>query len=494
MKLAQSTCPQRRRRGLAMLLAMMALVICTILTAGFLAAQGTSMGIARNERDGERARAAAFSGLDLALNQIRNLPTWRSTMSHGLWLNNYAIGNGAATVYVHAADGSGSYLTDLTQPVIVVSTGQSNGRSFTTMARIGPTGAGTIFYDGNFITGAITLGNGSYSGATVPAPSLDSYDSNATAPSFARPYTAGTFGSNGRIATNTENAANVQLLNNASIYGRVTLGSNASLAITASGTARSPDVIDKQSALRTLPTVIFPNTAGLTNRGSINRSSGTQTISASGYYSSATLSGGTVLVFMNGTIYVTGNLTINSAGYLWLAGDVNLVVDGNVTINGRITLNSTSSRLRICSKGTININSTQLPTWQDPTQFMIYGSPTCTQVNISGATNLVGSIIAPSAAVTMQASNSSSIGTTSPQMFGGIIANTLTMRDCSVLHFDEQLRSYDEHNVRGGSAPNGSADYYVQNLGPSTVSASNAAANTTLLTSQIQTENCGPGN
>ncbi len=38
-----------RRRGVALLLVMIGLVVCTLLTAGFLSSQGTAIGIARNE-------------------------------------------------------------------------------------------------------------------------------------------------------------------------------------------------------------------------------------------------------------------------------------------------------------------------------------------------------------------------------------------------------------------------------------------------------------
>ena len=52
--------PARRRcRGMALLLVMIGMIVCSILTAGFLSTQGTSLGIARNERDAYLKECAA---------------------------------------------------------------------------------------------------------------------------------------------------------------------------------------------------------------------------------------------------------------------------------------------------------------------------------------------------------------------------------------------------------------------------------------------------
>src|SRR3982751_1713287 len=96
--------PPRSRRAMALLLVMIGMVVCTILTAGFLASQGTSIGIARNERDSAKCRGIAQTGIDMSYWLIRNKSDWRETMSPGTWLNNAAVGEGA--VSVSAADGA----------------------------------------------------------------------------------------------------------------------------------------------------------------------------------------------------------------------------------------------------------------------------------------------------------------------------------------------------------------------------------------------------
>src|SRR4051812_29004212 len=109
------------RRGVALLLVMVGLVVCTLLTAGFLSTQGTSIAIARNERDAEQSRMLAQAGLDLCFAQIKALdnarttadqPGWREKMSPGAWLSNYSIGQGTVTVNAHSAGSTDSFTAD----------------------------------------------------------------------------------------------------------------------------------------------------------------------------------------------------------------------------------------------------------------------------------------------------------------------------------------------------------------------------------------------
>src|ERR1044071_7832729 len=90
--------PKNHPRGIALLLVMVCLVVCSILTAGFLSSQGTSIGIARNERDAEKARGVAQSGIELCYWLIKNRTDWRTAMSPGTWLSNFAIGEGTVTL------------------------------------------------------------------------------------------------------------------------------------------------------------------------------------------------------------------------------------------------------------------------------------------------------------------------------------------------------------------------------------------------------------
>ncbi|HVT81769.1 MAG TPA: hypothetical protein VHM90_14080, partial [Phycisphaerae bacterium] len=145
----------RKRRGMALLLVMVGMIVCTILTAGFLSTQGTSIGIARNERDAAKSRAIAQTGIDMCYWLIKNRADWRTNMSPGPWLTNTAIGDGTVSVNVADGDSTGSFSDDNTQSVILSSTGTFDSRSLTLTASIKPTGGGTVFSAGNFIPGNI---------------------------------------------------------------------------------------------------------------------------------------------------------------------------------------------------------------------------------------------------------------------------------------------------------------------------------------------------
>src|ERR1041384_5080051 len=113
----------RRRRGAALLLVMIAMIVCSILPAGFLATQGTSIGISRNERDASKCRALAQAGIDLCYWLARKKYHWREPMSPGTWLNTLPLGDGAVTVSAADADGTNNFADDPTQAVNLTSTG-----------------------------------------------------------------------------------------------------------------------------------------------------------------------------------------------------------------------------------------------------------------------------------------------------------------------------------------------------------------------------------
>jgi len=150
---------KRRRRGMALLLVMIGMVVCTILTAGFLSSQGTSIGIARNERDAARAHAISQTGVDMCYWLIRNKSDWRETMTPGKWLTNVPVGEGTVTVNVADNDGTNNFADDPSQGVTITSTGTCDSRNFVLTATIRPTGGGTVYRNGCYVGGAITVGN-----------------------------------------------------------------------------------------------------------------------------------------------------------------------------------------------------------------------------------------------------------------------------------------------------------------------------------------------
>ena len=87
-----------RRRGVALLLALMAVAIAATLAASFIGAQSTTIGITRNVQDHAKARHVAESGLELAIAHIRSNSTWRTDHPNGTWVTDESFGPGTFTI------------------------------------------------------------------------------------------------------------------------------------------------------------------------------------------------------------------------------------------------------------------------------------------------------------------------------------------------------------------------------------------------------------
>jgi biotin carboxyl carrier protein len=513
---------------MALLLVMIGMVVCTILTAGFLATQGTSIGIARNERDAAKSRALAQTGIDMCYWLIRNRADWREAMAPGKWLNGAAVGDGTVTVTVDKeystvrapaagtfsasagggaaayvtegsavdtntvvgkigtapvsagvkgtvarvlvisgqsvdynqplflvkTDATGNFADDPTQGVTLTSVGTFDNRAFTLLATVRPTGGGTVFKSGNFISGTIAVGNTDL----ISAATVDSYDSSVGPYSSLLPGTNASFVSN--AAAN--NALTVYFPS--AFRGSYTAGVGASLASAVNlvgAVMGGPTSVAAAVEPRTPGTVLPPNVAGLPYQGTMVRSPtqvGSNTFPGPGKYDNLSLTSTTVTIPSGGSgiYYITGNMNLgNGTAVLSVADGVSAVlfVNGTVNIQGRITLNGTA-RLAIYANGNVTINGGNVNVTGGVTnRLTLYGTSSCAQVQITNASTMYGSIYAPQAAVTMQAN--------SPKLYGAVIANSLTLKNLAQLHFDEALRSLRISNVTGGSAAPGSADYTV---------------------------------
>lgn len=437
--------PPTTRRGVALLMVMIGLIVCSILTAGFLSTQGTSIGIARNERDASKCRGIAQTGIDMCYWLIRNRSDWREAMAPGTWLNNVPIGDGTVSVSVADGAGNASFSADPTQAAVVTSTGTYDSRTFTLTATIRPTGGGTVFDNGNFITGNIQLGGDLLTGSTI-----DSYNSGVSA------YAPGTAGSNGSFGSDATAVGSLLIYFPSVFKGTYTAAPNTLLSniLSLIGLASSPTATATASEYRTPGTVVVPNTTNLPYVGSISLTNSSKTISSPGRYDQIVLSNSQVTFNASGVYHITGNLTLSGSGPSLNVADgttVVLVVDGNVSLIKNMNLNN-SGQLAIYCNGTLsasgNINNNG-----STNRLIMYGSSTCNSVQLNGAAKVFGVIYAPQAAVTMQ--------TSSPQFYGAVIASSLTMKNGAQLHFDQALQSLYISNVTGGSAPPGTADYRV---------------------------------
>ncbi len=115
----------RRKRGVALLLALFAVAIAAILALSFLSAQSTSIGIARNIQNHSPARYVAESGLELAIAYVRSDVDWRTNQSHGTWVTNEPFADGTFTIV--GEDSDGDLADDSTDLLTLTVTGTVNG-------------------------------------------------------------------------------------------------------------------------------------------------------------------------------------------------------------------------------------------------------------------------------------------------------------------------------------------------------------------------------
>ncbi len=451
------------RRGMALLLVMIGMIVCTILTAGFLSIQGTSIGIARNERDAVKSRGIAQTGIDMCYWLIKNRSDWRTGMTPSAWLTNTAIGDGTVTVSVADGAGASSFTADNTQAAIVTSTGTYNNRSFTLTASIRPTGGGTVFYNGNFVGGNMIVGNGDL----LTAATVDSYNSSVAA------YNALSPGSNANFVSDAFGSNSLLVYFPSVFRGSYTAGPTAPLGsvVDLLGSLlgilpTGPSAVSVLTENRNAGKVIFPNTTGLTPRGAFTwsgQSSG-KTVSNTGQYDSFTVNGDTVGIGTSGIYYITGNLTVGTGATSTLnipdGISAVFVVNGNLNLtSGKITLTGTG-QVAFYVNGNITISNGPANSGGNTSRLTFFGGSSGGNITLSGTNaNVSASIYAPQHAFTMQ--------TNSPKFFGAVCAQSVTLKNSAALHFDEALRSLKISNITGGSAAPGTADYRISiNDGP----------------------------
>jgi len=109
----------RRSRGAALLLVLIAVAMCTIMALSFLAAQGPTAVIASNIDRKAKARAIAESALRMAIDYVNENAGWRTDKVSGLWLTDVSLDGGSFTLSgVDEEDGD---LSDDTSDTVTLS-------------------------------------------------------------------------------------------------------------------------------------------------------------------------------------------------------------------------------------------------------------------------------------------------------------------------------------------------------------------------------------
>ena len=440
----------RRHRGVAMLLVMIALVVCSVLVTGFLAGQGTANGIAKNENEYARAQRAAETGVNLCMSQLRTQNNWRSTMTPGTWLNNIAVGGGSVTVTAADQNSSGSFLTDPTHSVIFTSVGTYNGRTATLQATAQPTGGGTVFYGGSFVSGNVQMDHWAM---------MDSFNSSNG------PYSTLTnVASNALVGTSSTANNSIVLQDSAMLFGTAQIGVGGVVGNVLSLVigVLAPASVTTATEFRTAGQTIPPNTTGLASRSNTTYTGSTSGPST-GVYSSLSVNyqnfTGTTVTMSNAMVRVTGSMSVASNAKVKIPAYTNVVfqVDGNVNWSGVLQIDPTST-VTIYVGGTFTANGAQMNYNSgaggpgSPGSLTVLGFKTSGSMSFKNATQFYGSVFAPQSDMTMQDSS---------QIYGGAIGKSLRITDSAKFHWDDNLKKKTMTNVTSGSAPTGTPIYAV---------------------------------
>lgn len=240
----------------------------------------------------------------------------------------------------------------------------------------------------------------------------DSYDSSLGA--YNADLGGGVFNvfQNADVSTNLAAVDAISLDGGATIQGDAATGPGGTVSDPSSVTGMITDDMDEALEFQEIPGALLAAPVG---PGGPNLNSD-QIINTGIYqYMSINLTG-LDLVEIDGSValYITGPNAITTLGSAELrvrAGSTLVVfVEGNINAGGN---------------GISNFNGTQFPQ-----TFQIYGTPNCTSVSISGTADLVGTVHAPAANVTL--------GGTSGY-YGALVADQITAMGGGGVHYDEQL-------------------------------------------------------
>lgn len=421
-------------RGIALLLVLIALCVGTILTAGYLSSQSTSIGIAKNERDQSRCRAIAESGCELCMSLVKNRSNWRETMSPGTWISNYPLGGGTVTVTASDGGGASSFTSDVTQSVTFTATATYNGRSYTLSSSMTPTGGGTPFSGGVFCSAPLSL-----MGTSV----IDSYDSSVGAYGMSK-------GSNAVCWSNATGQPALLLNGLVSYKGALKLSPFENLLGSISwsnGALTIPNSISQVLEPRVAGKVIFPNLNGLTDMGaSLTLSTSFTLTSSKVIYNNLSMTGTassptSLTLSAPGTYYFRGALNMDTYSNIVVnASSVVIVLDGSAAVAGKI-LTNTGCSVQVYFAQNVDVTGTvgnALRTGD--VQFLGSNNGGIFKLRSTGTFN--GLVMAPTTSVLFQDSS---------KFYGSIVANDITLRDSAQLHQDLKLQSTAIHNVTGGS-------------------------------------------
>ena len=125
-----------RQRGAAMVLVIIAIAMAVIIALSFLHSQKPTAAVAANIDRHAEARAIAESGLEMAIEYVRNDADWRSANADGVWITDVTLNGGTFTVY--GTDEDGDLNDDSSDTLVLAVVGTFKGVTHRVSARVTP--------------------------------------------------------------------------------------------------------------------------------------------------------------------------------------------------------------------------------------------------------------------------------------------------------------------------------------------------------------------
>ncbi|MBF0511280.1 MAG: hypothetical protein HQL13_03025 [Candidatus Omnitrophica bacterium] len=381
------------KKGVGIVAAVIVMLVVAVMGLAISSMLQTNLSNSVNYLQSQQAMYLAESGLQAAMYQI--------SKGGGAWTG----WSGANPVTLQATlTGYGDYNVSVANPAssnpVITSTGFVPNRTATNKAlRVVQATAKNASLFGQYALFA--AGSISMSSAVI-----DSYNSNT-----------GRYNVNGNVANNGNVGTNGNLLMSGSsyIHGNVNTGP--------SGTFNNQSAVSgtiTHTSNVTLPAVVVPSnlvtcSSGCTNGGTINLSSGSQTITSGNYqYAGFNLSGSSVVTIVGpANIYMTGAINLSSTAQIAVSA----------SSTGPVIIYSSSS---VNASGSGITNSTYIPSY-----FQLYGSSSSAQsLNLSGSSAFYGTVYAPNGSLNISGSGG---------VYGSFIGNTAALSTSNGVHYDQYL-------------------------------------------------------